>query len=244
MISMTMPGHHSPENTNLLQDPGFREPAFGLEDSREVRLRDWPPASAKKFLAHAIVRKPRHLLHHTQRIGLAIVGSDRNEVFSALLDLNIALGPHGKRLRDRMRRAAHALLTSEQSVFLARVQITGCNANDRHPAAPYSVLSRGLTGKLDLVSRSVETSTQTSDPLDEADAQLMDGNVTAARTTLEHALGNTPERDDIASALLEIYVRSHDLASLRLMRARVGAPLQSRHDWITAEDRLSQARRS
>lgn len=241
MMSATRVGQRPPENSSFFLEPDLREPAFGLASSREIRLRDWPPASAKKFLSHAIARDPLNLLQHAQRIQLAIATADEDEAFSALLDLNIALGRHGKTLRDQMRHAAQTLLSPEQQAFLRRVQRVGCSATGRHPAAPYSVLSRGLTGKLDLVSRVETAAVQTSDPLNEADTQLRDGNVAAARTTLETALEDTPERDDIAAALLELYLRSQDLASLRSMRRRIGTPLESRDDWTIAEERLARA---
>lgn len=244
MISTSMAGRQVPESANLWLEPDFREAAFGLEESRELRITSWPLAQARKFLVHAIARNPRNLLQHTQRIELSIAASDASDVFSALLDLNIALGAHGKALRNRMRCAARALLTSDQSDFLMRAQDTGCSATDGHPAAPYSIFSHGLTGKLDLVVSTEIEQLQTSDPLHEAETQLRDGNLAAARTTLECALADAPERDDLASALLELYVRSQDLASLRSMRTRMGHALSNRRDWSVAEERLSQARSS
>lgn len=233
-----MDGRNAPANGDLR--PELREPAFGLEASRDIRIRGWPHAQATKYLCHAIARNPHDLLRHAQRIELAIAASDGDGVFSALLDLNIALGPNGAALRDRMRRAALQLLTPHQLEFLVRAQTSGCRASQYHPPAPSSVLTQGLTGKLDLVSRTDVVQTQTSDPITEAETQLMDGNLNAARSTLEHALAQAPERGDIASALLELYVGSQDLGSLRSLRAQIGQALPNQHDWDAVEERLSR----
>lgn len=218
----------------------FRQPAFGLDDARDIRIRGWSSGQAGAFLCHAIARDPTHLLHHTQRIDLSIVASDGEDAFSALLDLFIALGPLGSALRKRMLSATRPLLTLAQAGFLIRSLASGCVATVQHPPASHSVLSLGVTGRLDLVERTESVTSAEADPLIDAETQIVDGNVDAARATLEAALNESPERDDLAKALIELYVRSADLKKLRATRERLGAALVNRSGWDAAEQRLNQ----
>jgi hypothetical protein len=211
------------------------EPAFGLDQARELHVgAQWPVGSAGAFLAHGIARNPGNLRAHVQRVLLWIEAAHPGETYAALLDLFVALGPHGQALRARLLRAAQPVLPREGAQFLLQSHRAGISGREPHPPAPGSMLSRGVTGALALVTR-VHAAAAAADPIRDADDYIAEGNVAAARVTLEEALIAEPTRPDLAGALLDIYRRTRDARALAAMRARLGHSLRIAGVWDEVE---------
>lgn len=223
-------------------EPPAGEPAFGLDRARDLHVGErWPAPRAGAYLAHRIARDPSNLRAHVQRILLWIEAGHPGETYAALLDLFVALGPHGGALRERMLRAARAVLPHDGAQFLMKSRSGGLSGREPHPPAPGSMLSRGVTGALALVSRVHDTAGVALDPIREADDYIAEGNVGAARTTLEEALAAEPTRPDLAGALLDIYRRTRDVVALRAMRARLGHTLRVVGVWDEVERDIANA---
>jgi hypothetical protein len=215
------------------------EPAFGLGGRRDVRLTPrWSPGRAAEFLAHAIVRDPGNLAAHVQRIALAAGARDGVLAYGALLDLFVALGARGADLRARMLRASERLLAPAERTYLEGRLEAGVAATDPHPPTAASMLSRGITGTLDAVARAAEGAGAPRDPLLDARDYVNEGNLAAARATLEAALDANPARPDLAGELLDLYRHTHNVSALRAMKARLGARLHAPAAWETIERSL------
>lgn len=158
------------------------EPAFAL-DRTHALVADPGMADerVRRHLEHAILRDPHDLRAHVQRIGVAIDHRDASHARDALIDLHLALGAQGQALRERMR-------TLAQPALRAQVFAT--------PAGGV-VLQRGLTGKLDLVTRS-HAARDAADPLHEARELVLHGDLDGALDMLEAAQRSHPSRADLA----------------------------------------------
>lgn len=158
------------------------EPAFAL-DRPHALVADPGIGSerVRRHLEHAILRDPQDLRAHVQRLGLAIDGRDAACAGDALIDLDLALGARGLALRQRM----HALSRHALHVH--------------GPAMPGhgGLLQRGLTGKLDLVSRRTAAS-DARDPVREARDLVVHGDLEGALDMLEAAQVADPDREDMA----------------------------------------------
>ncbi len=212
------------------------DPVFDLDHARDLHVgQRWPAARAGALLAHTVARTPSSLLAHVQRVQLWIEDGNPDETYAAMLDLFVALGTRGAALRERMLAAAAPVLDQDRARYLAAALIPGLEATHPHPAAPGSMLSRGLTGSLSLVARLAEVAAPALDPVHEADNYVAEGNVPAAQAVLEAALLAAPARADLSGALLDLYRRMRDADSLRLMRARLGPSLRGAGAWSDIE---------
>lgn len=221
-----------------------REPAFGLENERALRVGGhWPGEAAGDFLAHAVARQPANLRAHVQRIALAVDTADSEETWSALVDLYMALGPRGIELRRGMLYATRRLLPPGHELFLRERLLTGLAPHDPHPPAPGSMLTKGVTGTLHAVERTAGAAADRIDPLVDAREYLNEGNVTAAQHILEDALVANPARPDLAGDLLNIYWHARDAAGLRAMRLRLGDTLRGGAAWDQIEHDIARLER-
>jgi len=201
-----------------------RQAAFELSGVRRLRL-DALEASndTGTYLARQVARSPGDLCSHVQRINLFLQQGAGDEIYSALLDLFIALGPKGLPLRWRMLGTARHALSLEQFQALREGLEPGIQAADAMPVGAGSMLSKGLTGSNRLVVNQTDTAEQQRDPLIEAREYLEYGQLEEARELLEQAVLKEPQRRDLQLELLEIYNYTRDETSFAAMRTRLEA---------------------
>lgn len=222
------------------------EPAFGLDHTHALHVaRRWPARRAGDYLAHSVVRDPQRLVAHVQRILLWAEAGDADETWGALLDLSICLGTQGADLRRRMLAAAGPALAGDARDFAVAHLDRGCTATQAHPKATCSVLTKAVTGRLDLVATA--SPPPRDDPSYDVVAQARDdllaGDLAGARARLEQALAEAPHRADVATELLAIYAHQRDVGRLRETRAALASELPDHAAWDDVERQLGDGGR-
>jgi hypothetical protein len=216
------------------------EPAFRYTNSRRLTAADGD-AQAADYFAFLITRRPGDLLSHVHRISLHWHQRKGEQVFGALVDLFIALGPAGQSLRKRLLRQAMPVLKPTQQRLLHASMVFGLKATDALPEQPRdSVLLRGMLGGAPVVQLArQDTSIHSEDTLAEAQAFLEFGQVEEARDVLEHAVLREPQRSELQQHLLEIYTHALDYEALLSMRQRLLAlGHEVGKDWVETEKAL------
>lgn len=173
-------------------------------------------------LAHAIAASPSDLLRHTQRIYFFYERWDSDGLYSALLDLFIALGNKGSVLRKRLLNGARDRLLPEHSAALSRWLEHGPPDGEKDlPPAEHSILSKGIVGVRELV-RVVQAPKDTSrDPLLEAREYIEYFQIEEARSLLEAAILEQPEREELHTELVHLYEATRDTSGLQAMREKL-----------------------
>jgi hypothetical protein len=188
------------------------EPAFPTNDHDKFHFDSHNQAEENKALfAHAIVRHPRDLRLHVQRILLHAETGDP-AILGALYDLFLVLEKRGAPLRRRMLSLARPLLSHIDYQNLQQQLAHGesCSTSLHSPGMG-SVLSDGIIGTTRLITRLSQPAASREDPLVCARQQLERGQTELAQETLEIALQVNPGRLALHLALLEIYRNTRDL---------------------------------
>jgi hypothetical protein len=188
------------------------EAAFLTYRHNELRLDTSDHAEElKAHFAHAVVRNPRNLLLHVQRILLYAETGDP-AILSALCDLFLVLQEKGTPLRRRLLALARPLLKQDDFQALHRLLSPAeSDTSTLRPNCAWSRLSDGVTGTTELITKLTPKAATSQDPLETARQQLEVGQAELAQKTLETALLADPIRLALHLALLEIYRHTRDL---------------------------------
>lgn len=192
------------------------EPVYPVSGSTELCF---PPEYHRPlagYFCHCIARDPNDLRSHVRRIFLEREQGQNMQLYAALFDLFIALGNRGSELRQRMLRLAKTNLESYQYDLLHESLAKGLDSIGV-PIVHGSVLSRGIEGTLDLVSPAVEEPTGPRDALIEAREYLEYSQLDEARSALERAVLEEPQRSDLHLELLAIYRSTRDESNFAKM---------------------------
>ena len=234
---------------NRPQEDDAPHPAQGRDIcfARRGRWLRTPPVAyprAAAFMAHGIVRNPRDLRLHAQRIHLLIARRERAALFGALIDLFIALGGKGGALRRRLLQQAAPLLDERQRRILENALADGLAAGDPLTADPHARLSAGRRDPAEAVE-AIETAGDAlpRDALAEARDLIDGGMIDAARRLLETRLLENPGDAAASRELLALYRHSRNEQDFhscyKLLRDR---PLALRDEWLGLAEQLSQWR--
>ena len=88
---------------------------------------------------------------HVERLLQRLSMRDATGCYMAMIDLNIALGPHGRALRAKLLQSAAPLLEPRDWDFLAAHLDSGVAATDNEAAAPEACLWQALRGTTHIV---------------------------------------------------------------------------------------------
>jgi len=189
--------------------------SFSLAGERSLKVDDeYNPLVAWRTLSHHIVRYPRDLRAHTQRILLGQNNSDiANVLPGSLQDLFLALGNAGYPLRKRLLDLSEQYLTNDEFSFFA--QWIKQNAKDdktHHCWQSGSVLCTGQCVGEPLLhkEKTTEETKGYGDVLEEARACLDYGQLDVAQELLENEILKSPDSKEIEEELLVIYQYSKD----------------------------------
>ncbi len=190
------------------------------------------------YLGHRILQRPGDIKSHVQCILLLIQHADGALLYGALVDLFIALGDKGQALKQRMLELAAPQLNRTSQVFLQRHVADGVNACDAAIERVRSALLRAATcGGEPLVRRhSTAEGAQEQSPLQEAQEFIQHGQLELALDTLERALLDDPNQEEIAGELFDLYQRMGATERMEAMRVQ----LQERGRIPPSWDRASQ----
>jgi hypothetical protein len=176
-------------------------------------------------LTHISAREPGNLINHVRRIYLHLLLKQREPLYGAMLDLYLALGDKGWRLRHDLFKKSRKILSQEESDLFFTSGKKGLHPQQPIPPSQYSVLGNFFTGKLPLVKEQTgeqQSYNQEMDPLELAKEELNYGDITVAQQILEEALQQSPNRPGLHYALLEIYQHTRSLDDLLKMKERLG----------------------
>lgn len=197
---------------------GDAEAVFFFDGKTELNFPEqWQPSLAI-HLSHCIARNPKDLRSHVRRIFLEIARNNGQGLFAALLDLFIALGARGLRLRQRMLNISEELLTEDQINSLGENLLRGM-VPAGIPGVQGSILGQGMIGNHALVTSGSTDRSRVRDPLIEAREYLEYSQLDDARAVLEQAVLAEPDRADLHLELLDIYRSTRDKASFNAMIA-------------------------
>jgi len=149
-------------------------------------------------LVFKVLRKPKRLISHLQRIYLTYSLDEPDPLYAALVDLLWVLDGKGSALSRRMVKATQSNL-SEQQVKILKGYL---NNTESLSGNKFSVC---ITGKGEtVVFEKKQSSDDLYDPLSLARDYIEYSQLDEALKTLEDALSNEPERRDIQIELLEL----------------------------------------
>lgn len=186
-------------------------PVFQLSGLHELHIDTGADGNeVQDYFAHLIARYPGDLRTHVQRINFHVARGGAERTYGALLDLFIALGAKGESLRKRMLQTAHPILTAETFELFSVNFERGISSTDVTPTTGSSVLTKGVQGTSQLVTRMDANHASSQDALAEAHACLEYGQISEAQSILEQALLAQPEREALHQDLLEIYQSTGD----------------------------------
>ncbi len=156
---------------------------------------------ANQQILYAILRKPEQLIFHIRRIHTSYRAGFSEHLYAALIDLLLILDGKGKDLSVRMVLSTRSLLEKQQLTQLINYLK---HQNSALPTHVFSLLSKGLIGTSALLTKNTGVD-KTHDPLQIALDYIEYSDLDAAKETLESAVLEFPERQDIQIELLELY---------------------------------------
>jgi hypothetical protein len=128
------------------------EAVFRIEGDTELCPRHGDEAM-QQYLARRIAARPGDLRSHTRRVLLSHSLGDTEEAFAALVDLAIATGTKGGKLKQRLVRVCAPLFTSAQQQFLEQHCADGLPATASIDSSR-TMLTSGANGGTILVGHS------------------------------------------------------------------------------------------
>ncbi|MCK5814244.1 MAG: hypothetical protein KAH03_08290 [Cocleimonas sp.] len=201
----------------LFPDSSRMSYSFGLASERHLQVdKGYSPISAWRALSHHIVRYPRDLRAHTQRI---LLGYNNNEIANflpgSLQDLFLVLDNNGYPLRKHLLDLSEQYLTNDEFSFFSHwIKQNSKNDKTHHCWQNGSVLSSGSCGGKPLLRQEESGETEAvaaySDVLEEARACLDYGQLDVAQQLLEDEILKFPQSKEIEKELLTIYQYSRD----------------------------------
>jgi len=222
---------------------GMNEPApdMAFRDDQSRRL--WvdssiPAERIDAWFSHHIVRQPEDLLAHVQRVHFATSQNAEPALYSALLDLFIALGSRGQALRETLLAQSSELLSDVHRVFLQASISAGINARDSIEDPAMSMLCRGFSGVGDLIEASKAAPAEDMDPLRQALESIECSELDEARAILEKSFfGGTFDAVQ-QQLLLEIYRKTDDSVHFEKLYATFSPDLAP-DDWLVLAEHFS-----
>ena len=168
--------------------------------------------SILQYLEQAIVKTPKNLRLHIQRIFLLLEQRASLPLSAALIDFFIITGSAGSHLKLQLLKLASPLLSENCRQFLSqhcRGELTAVTPlSDSLAVAPYCLLSQGFIGQPILVS-STQACAQDAAQLSlhqQALACMEYGQLEEALALLLQARAENPANDEVSVDLLSIYL--------------------------------------
>lgn len=201
------------------------DPVFSYARAGQLDLVYGPdPVAAWRHLSSLVARDPLDLEAQVRRVLLACRAPHTPRMFGALLDLFLALGPHGEPLRRRMLQLGTPFIDPDEARFLTAHLDIGLERGTVLPIGTGALLDRAVVGSIHAVTRERAAARITS-RVEEAISLLDHGNLPAARALLEEAVLDDPTDETAVRELLGIYHHSRDAEG----HAALAARLQQRH---------------
>lgn len=201
-------------------DPAFAYTATGSLDV----LEGCDAASVWHHLSGQVARDALDIQAHVRRVRVAAQLADTRLSFGAFIDLFLALGDKGQRLRRLLLQTASSHLQPEDLQFLQASLALGLRRGQELPLGTQSVLDDGIISRHAMVTH-IRVQAAAMSSVEQAAALLDQGDLAAARDLLEAAVLNDPQDIAAAEELLAVYRHTRDSEGEAAMRERLVARL-------------------
>jgi len=177
-------------------------------------------------IVNKVLRKPKKLMFHLQRIYYTYSLGMDEQLYAALVDLLWILNGKGSALSHRMVKATQSRLTDIQVKTLDEyIKTSDINLL---VANKFSVCTMGVISSLDLVVRKINDELQEEyDPLIIAKDYIEYSQLDFALQTLETAVLETPNRQDLQTELLGLLKKTKDAKAFE----RIKNDLLAKTNW-------------
>jgi hypothetical protein len=180
--------------------------------------------AAWRHFSALVARDPLDVEAQVRRVLLACQPPHTDQAFGALLDLFLALGPHGRNLRHMMLELGAAWIEADEAGYLRAHLESGLARSALLPAGTGAVLDTAVIGSTHAV-RHERTAVRSASRVEEAVSLLDHGDLPGARAILEEVLLDDPHDETATRELLAIYHHSRDADGKAALQSR----LQARH---------------
>jgi hypothetical protein len=154
-----------------------------------------------------VIGRPKRLILHMQRIYFTHHHGMKEQLYAALVDFLWVLDGKGKKLGHRMIYATQSLLSEQQFEVLKKYLTT--QNNQLFIGNKFSLFSSGMIGSGILLTEKKISETH-YDVIDIARDYIEFSQLDAAKETLEIAVLEMPQRQDLQIELLELYKVTKD----------------------------------
>ena len=212
----------------------FNEPSFLLENNQQLHFYG-ANDDLLKHLVYTIIKQPRNLLAHLQRIILCYEKNNEMQLSAALMDFFIVLEERGSAIKQRMLTGARKHLSpslfEQLQTYLNTAQIIQGNI--------YSVLTSGRESNYELILVQVREGdkNENHDPLQVARDFVEYSQLEEAVKVLESAIIETPQRSELYADLIELYQSTGDRVGFNKMQlalANINHPMQLQWDALSS----------
>lgn len=223
---------------HVVNDPDFvecelNEPVFLLQRHDFLHMKDVNPL-VLNYLVASILRTPRDLYMHLQRIALCYELKNEEKLYAALADFFVVLQNAGLSIKKRMlagsRNQLSPLLVQRLQTYLKDDSLIQGNI--------YSVLTSGIESNIAMVlSRTDNKGEAEQDPLQIARDFIEYSQLEEARETLETAILTTPDYIELHEDLLELYKLTKNVDAFNEMKftlSEINHPMQVQWDELNS----------
>jgi len=203
----------------MSQEPVEGDRTFEL-DAKKLHLSvDLIDTDVLTRLNYRISKKPHCLFTHVQRIYCCFLARNSERLYGALVDFLLVLNKRGLAISRRMIDGSGSQLTKEQ---IQTLHYYGCHATADVrflPGNRYSIFSKGLIGTPCVIKSIEKENDSKHDPLILAKDFIEYSQLDEARSVLEEAILEHPDRQELHDELLALYRSTQDQASFAKMHS-------------------------
>lgn len=174
-----------------------------------------------EYLGFQVIRTPKKLIHHIQRIFYCFQESLPDQLYASLLDLLIVLQGRGNEISLRMFNGSKSKLRPNDRELLEMFYRNKAKNESILPVNCFSVLARGLIGSSSLVLCHEKTNIDEHNPLMLARNYIEYSQLEEARDVLEKAVVDNPDNKLLHTELLDLYKSTHNLDAFRRVYKRL-----------------------
>ena len=191
-------------------------------------------------IVYAIIRTPKRLITHLQRIHFTYTRRQGDCLYAALVDLLLVLDGKGHALGLRMVSSTRDQLTTHQCDLLDNY--FECSDKSLLIGNRFSVLTDGVLGTLNIITEKKSDKIE-HDPLIIARDYVQYSQLDAAINTLEVEIQETPERLELQDDLLELYRVTENTESFsKMYKLLIEKTSNLSHGWLELNDSFAGLR--
>ncbi len=213
-----------------LEKDEFLDPAFMTGTRLIIQNAPYPsPQRIAENWAHSITRRPEDLRAHVQRIFIFMTQADTSRIFSALVDLFLALGKRGYALRKRLLQLSKPYLLEQQYHSLHVSLHNGVADESDLPEAKYALLRQGKKNNRAFIVKRNRNKADDVTIMEHVQSYIEFGQIEQAKALLQQTIIEMAGDEACFEQLLEIFQKTEDKSGFahfyqQLQRHRITIP--------------------